>query len=198
MRPKPRARIPGTTARPSRTGLFTKNSSWSRRSLQSTSVRAASGCGPVAEHQHVDRPQPIGDRGDELGDLRLVGDVGGKRAGHAAAVADAADDFERHPPSVAVVDRDGQAVAREPPRYRARGAAGAAGAEPRARLGGHPAPVSPGAPVPLRGVTPPAVVQRLALPAMKQSISLITLGVADPARARAFYAAIGWSPAMDV
>jgi predicted lactoylglutathione lyase len=33
---------------------------------------------------------------------------------------------------------------------------------------------------------------------MKQSVSLITLGVADFARAKAFYAAIGWSPAMDV
>ena len=33
---------------------------------------------------------------------------------------------------------------------------------------------------------------------MKQSVSLITLGVADHARAKAFYAAIGWSPAMDV
>ena len=33
---------------------------------------------------------------------------------------------------------------------------------------------------------------------MKQSISLITLGVSDYARAKAFYAAIGWSPAMDV
>jgi uncharacterized protein len=33
---------------------------------------------------------------------------------------------------------------------------------------------------------------------MKQAVSLITLGVADYARAKAFYAAIGWSPAMDV
>src|SRR5213593_1455954 len=33
---------------------------------------------------------------------------------------------------------------------------------------------------------------------MKQSVSLITLGVADFERAKAFYAAIGWSPAMDV
>jgi predicted lactoylglutathione lyase len=36
------------------------------------------------------------------------------------------------------------------------------------------------------------------LPGMKQSVSLITLGVADYARAKAFYEAIGWSPAMDV
>ena len=33
---------------------------------------------------------------------------------------------------------------------------------------------------------------------MKQSVSLITLGVSDHARAKAFYEAIGWSPAMDV
>src|SRR3954454_4650620 len=33
---------------------------------------------------------------------------------------------------------------------------------------------------------------------MKQSVSLITLGVSDYARSKAFYEAIGWSPAMDV
>ena len=33
---------------------------------------------------------------------------------------------------------------------------------------------------------------------MKQSVSLITLGVSDYARAKTFYEAIGWSPAMDV
>ena len=33
---------------------------------------------------------------------------------------------------------------------------------------------------------------------MKQSISLVTLGVADYARAKAFYEALGWSVAMDV
>jgi catechol 2,3-dioxygenase-like lactoylglutathione lyase family enzyme len=33
---------------------------------------------------------------------------------------------------------------------------------------------------------------------MKQSVSLITLGVADYARAKAFYEAMGWAPAMDV
>ncbi len=33
---------------------------------------------------------------------------------------------------------------------------------------------------------------------MKQSVSLITLGVSDYARAKAFYEAIGWSPALDV
>ena len=33
---------------------------------------------------------------------------------------------------------------------------------------------------------------------MKQSVSLITLGVSDYARAKAFYEAIGWAPAMDV
>ena len=33
---------------------------------------------------------------------------------------------------------------------------------------------------------------------MKQAVSLITLGVADHERAKAFYAALGWTPAMDV
>jgi uncharacterized protein len=33
---------------------------------------------------------------------------------------------------------------------------------------------------------------------MKQSLSLVTLGVADHARAKAFYEALGWSAAMDV
>jgi uncharacterized protein len=33
---------------------------------------------------------------------------------------------------------------------------------------------------------------------MKQSVSLITLGVSDYARSKAFYEAIGWAPAMDV
>jgi uncharacterized protein len=33
---------------------------------------------------------------------------------------------------------------------------------------------------------------------MKQSVSLITLGVSDYPRAKAFYEAIGWLPAMDV
>jgi uncharacterized protein len=33
---------------------------------------------------------------------------------------------------------------------------------------------------------------------MKQSVSLVTLGVADYARAKAFYEALGWSAAMDV
>ena len=33
---------------------------------------------------------------------------------------------------------------------------------------------------------------------MKQSISLVTLGVADYARAKAFYESLGWQTAMDV
>ena len=33
---------------------------------------------------------------------------------------------------------------------------------------------------------------------MRQAVSLITLGVSDYARAKAFYAALGWTPAMDV
>lgn len=34
--------------------------------------------------------------------------------------------------------------------------------------------------------------------AMKQSVSLITLGVVDYERAKTFYEAIGWSPAMEI
>ena len=48
MRPYRRACIPGSTARPSSTGLFTKKSSWATWSAQPTSVTGASGCGPVA------------------------------------------------------------------------------------------------------------------------------------------------------
>jgi predicted lactoylglutathione lyase len=33
---------------------------------------------------------------------------------------------------------------------------------------------------------------------VQQSVSLVTLGVADHARAKAFYAAIGWTPALDI
>jgi predicted lactoylglutathione lyase len=33
---------------------------------------------------------------------------------------------------------------------------------------------------------------------MKQSISLVTLGVSDYERAKAFYSALGWTPVMDM
>jgi predicted lactoylglutathione lyase len=33
---------------------------------------------------------------------------------------------------------------------------------------------------------------------MKQSVSLVTLGVSDYARSKAFYEALGWSPALDI
>jgi predicted lactoylglutathione lyase len=33
---------------------------------------------------------------------------------------------------------------------------------------------------------------------MKQSVALITLGVADYARAKTFYAALGWTPVLDI
>ena len=33
---------------------------------------------------------------------------------------------------------------------------------------------------------------------MRQSLSLVTLGVADYGRAKAFYEALGWSPALDI
>src|SRR3954468_12967041 len=45
---------------------------------------------------------------------------------------------------------------------------------------------------------PRAACPSPSLASMKQSVSLITLGVSDYLRAKAFYEAIGWSPAMDV
>jgi uncharacterized protein len=33
---------------------------------------------------------------------------------------------------------------------------------------------------------------------VQQRVSLVTLGVSDYARAKAFYQALGWSPALDV
>ena len=33
---------------------------------------------------------------------------------------------------------------------------------------------------------------------MKQRVSLVTLGVSDYARSKAFYAGLGWSPALDI
>src|SRR5256885_13878750 len=33
---------------------------------------------------------------------------------------------------------------------------------------------------------------------MKQSVSLVTLGVSDHARAKAFYEALGWTAALDI
>ncbi|HSP73410.1 MAG TPA: VOC family protein [Gaiellaceae bacterium] len=33
---------------------------------------------------------------------------------------------------------------------------------------------------------------------MRQSVSLVTLGVADYGRAKAFYEALGWSPALEI
>jgi predicted lactoylglutathione lyase len=33
---------------------------------------------------------------------------------------------------------------------------------------------------------------------MRQSVSLITLGVSDYARAKSFYAALGWTPALEI
>jgi uncharacterized protein len=33
---------------------------------------------------------------------------------------------------------------------------------------------------------------------MRQSVSLVTLGVSDYARAKSFYAALGWTPALEI
>ena len=71
------------------------------------------------EHQHVDRAETIGHRGDELGDLPLVGDVGREGRSNPAGALDCVDDRE-HPRVIAqAVDGDREAIAGEPPSDRA-------------------------------------------------------------------------------
>src|ERR687888_1975919 len=43
-----------------------------------------------------------------------------------------------------------------------------------------------------------SIRESIACLAMRQSVSLITLGVADYGRAKAFYEALGWSVALDI
>jgi hypothetical protein len=66
------------------------------------------------EHQHIDRAEPAGDRGDQPGDLSLIGDIGAEGLSDAAAAADAAGDLPGRPAAMPAVDRDGQAVAGQP------------------------------------------------------------------------------------
>jgi hypothetical protein len=107
IRPWRRARIAGSTARPSSTGLLTKKSSWSRWSAYATGDRRFGlGAGGV-EHQHVDRAEAVGHRDNELGDLALVGYVGGEGVGDPAAGADRAGDLASASAAAHVVDGDG-------------------------------------------------------------------------------------------
>src|SRR5690242_21680382 len=54
----------------------------------------------------------------------------------------------------------------------------------------------------MRGLNASSSVPRAAatftLSSMKQSVSLVTLGVADYGRAKAFYEALGWRAALDI
>ena len=62
------------------------------------------------EHQHIHRAEPAGDRGDQLGDLLLIGDIGAEGLGHAAVAADGAADLLCLPVAAAAIDRHGETV----------------------------------------------------------------------------------------
>jgi hypothetical protein len=70
------------------------------------------------EHQHIHRAEPAGDRGDQLGNLLLIGDVGAKGFSDAAAVTDAAANLPGPLVAAPAIDRDGEAVAGQTPRNR--------------------------------------------------------------------------------
>ncbi len=63
------------------------------------------------EHEHINRAETAGDRGDQVGNLLLIGDVGAKRFSNAAAVTDAAANFAGPLVAAPAIDRDGEAVA---------------------------------------------------------------------------------------
>jgi hypothetical protein len=70
------------------------------------------------QHQHADRAETVGDRGDEAVDLALVGDDGDERLGRPAVAADALGDVAGLV-AVDAVDGDRVAVAGQPARDRA-------------------------------------------------------------------------------
>ena len=61
----------------------------------------------------------VGHRRGESGDLPLIGDVACEGGGHSTVGADGADDVERQCPTVGIIDRHGQAIARQASRDRA-------------------------------------------------------------------------------
>ena len=66
--------------------------------------------------QHVDRSPVIGHRSDELGNMSLVGDVSCKGGSIPALVPDRLDHSQRLHVVAHTVDRNSQAILRQPPR----------------------------------------------------------------------------------
>src|SRR5262249_14582557 len=117
IRPYRRACIWGRMARPSRTGLLTKKFSWARWPAQPTSATRASGWGAGGvEHQHINRAEPAGDRGDQFGDPLLIGDVGGEGPRYAAGGTYGAADLFGLLVAALRIDRDREAVLGQPAR----------------------------------------------------------------------------------
>jgi hypothetical protein len=93
------------------TGLLTKNRSSAMWFSHATSTSAASGCGPVAEYQDVDRPELVGHGSDEVGDLAFVGDVGREAPAVPPASLMVSATSSARPSAPRPVDGDGKAVA---------------------------------------------------------------------------------------
>jgi hypothetical protein len=63
------------------------------------------------QHQHIDRPQTGGNRGNQPAHLLLIGDIGAEGLGQAGLGTDAAGDVTGPLIAGQGVDRDGQPVA---------------------------------------------------------------------------------------
>jgi len=68
------------------------------------------------EDQHVDRAEAAGDRGDQPGDLVLVGDIGAEARRGAAIITDGAENRGYLFVAGPAIDRDGEPVTCQPPR----------------------------------------------------------------------------------
>ncbi len=102
---------PGSTARPSSTGLLTKNSSCATWSTHATSSSGASGCGPVAFSTSTSTgPSRSAIAATSANHLPLVGDVGREGLRDPAPLANGTDDGERLLPALPVVDGYGQPI----------------------------------------------------------------------------------------
>src|SRR5260221_12959930 len=80
-------------------------------------LTGASGWGPRSvEHQQITRAETAGDRGDQLADLLLIGDIGAEGLGHGAVAADGAADLPCLPVAAPAIDRHGETVLSQTPR----------------------------------------------------------------------------------